>query len=93
MRTFSRSHCARRRRRGKINYDSRAWRQNPRRLSQVAETMAISPLVKTALAAGDANVGRFLMAIGNAGDGFSPQKTTLSIGKTPSSAPAHRPAI
>ena len=50
---------------------------------QVAETMAISPLVKTALAAGDANVGRFLMAIGNAGDGFSPQKTTLSIGKTP----------
>ncbi len=49
---------------------------------RVAEAVAKSPLVKTALAAGDANVGRLLMAIGNAGDGFNPQKLTLKIGNT-----------
>ena len=61
---------------------------------QVAETMAISPLVKTALAAGDANVGRFLMAIGNAGDGFSPQKNNF-VHRQDARHPRrrHRPAI
>ena len=44
----------------------------------VAATVAKSPLVKTALAAGDANVGRFLMAIGNAG-GFAPDKMQMRI--------------
>ena len=45
----------------------------------VAATVAKSPLVKTALAAGDANVGRFLMAIGNAGGGFAPDKMQMRI--------------
>ena len=50
---------------------------------RVAETIAKSPLVKTALAAGDANVGRFLMAIGNAGAGFAPEAVSLSINGVP----------
>lgn len=48
---------------------------------RVAETLARSPLVKTALAAGDANVGRLLMALGNAGGGFAPEAVNLQIGK------------
>lgn len=50
---------------------------------RVAEALARSPLVKTALAAGDANVGRFLMAIGNAGGGFAPQAVSLAINGVP----------
>lgn len=50
---------------------------------RVADSVARSPLVKTALAAGDANVGRFLMAIGNAGGGFDPGAVTMDIGGTP----------
>lgn len=50
---------------------------------RVAESIARSPLVKTALAAGDANVGRFLMAVGNAGGGFNPQALTMDIGGAP----------
>lgn len=50
---------------------------------RVAESIARSPLVKTALAAGDANVGRLLMAIGNAGAGFEPAAVSLSINDTP----------
>ena len=50
---------------------------------RVAETVARSPLVKTALAASDANVGRFLMAIGNAGSGFLPEQVAMTIGDVP----------
>lgn len=50
---------------------------------KVAKAIATSPLIKTALAAGDANVGRFLMAIGNAGGGFAPQKMQMQIGGLP----------
>lgn len=50
---------------------------------RVAESVARSPLVKTALAAGDANVGRFLMAIGNGGGGFRPQDVQMHIGGAP----------
>lgn len=50
---------------------------------RVAESVARSPLVKTALAAGDANIGRVLMAIGNAGGGFDPGKVSAQIGDAP----------
>ena len=50
---------------------------------RVAESVARSPLVKTALAAEDANIGRILMAIGNAGGGFQPDKVSASIGAAP----------
>ncbi|MGI9336939.1 MAG: bifunctional glutamate N-acetyltransferase/amino-acid acetyltransferase ArgJ [Gammaproteobacteria bacterium] len=46
---------------------------------KVAAAVAISPLVKTALAAGDANVGRFLMAVGNGGGGFDPRRMRMQI--------------
>lgn len=50
---------------------------------RVADAVCRSPLVKTALAAGDANVGRLLMAIGNGGGGFSPNKVSVAIGGLP----------
>ena len=50
---------------------------------RVAEAVARSLLVKTALAAGDANVGRLLMAIGNAGEGFSAAAVHCRIGRQP----------
>ena len=50
---------------------------------KTAAAVAVSPLVKTALAAGDANVGRFLMAIGNSGGGFDPKKLKMQIGGAP----------
>ena len=50
---------------------------------RVAEAVARSPLVKTALAAGDANIGRILMAIGNAGGGFEPGGVSAWIGEAP----------
>lgn len=50
---------------------------------RVARAVACSPLVKTALAAGDANVGRFLMAIGNAGGNFVPDCVTMHVDSTP----------
>ena len=50
---------------------------------RVAVAVARSPLVKTALAAADANVGRFLMAVGNGGGGFRPQDLQMQIGDVP----------
>ena len=48
---------------------------------QVAYTVAESPLVKTALFAGDPNWGRFCMAIGRAGlPELDPAKVSLSLG-------------
>ncbi len=48
---------------------------------QVAYTVAESPLVKTALFAGDPNWGRFCMAIGRAGIAeLDPAKVSLSLG-------------
>ncbi len=57
--------------------------RTPELCRKVAESVARSPLVKTALAAGDANVGRLLMAIGNAGGGFNPNKITVTLGAVP----------
>ena len=50
---------------------------------RTAEAVARSPLVKTALAAEDANIGRILMAIGNAGKGFNTEKVAAKIGSAP----------
>lgn len=48
---------------------------------QVAYAIANSPLVKTAMFASDANVGRLLMAIGKAGiEGLDASKVTVSLG-------------
>lgn len=46
---------------------------------QVANTIATSPLVKTALAGSDANWGRIMMAAGRAGVLFDQYATTLKI--------------
>ena len=47
---------------------------------KVAYTVAESPLVKTALFAGDPNWGRFCMAIGRAGiDGLDPDAVSLAL--------------
>ncbi|MDX8413689.1 MAG: bifunctional glutamate N-acetyltransferase/amino-acid acetyltransferase ArgJ [Mariprofundales bacterium] len=46
---------------------------------QVARTIAVSPLVKTAFAGSDANWGRIIGAAGNAGIGFDPAKIALSV--------------
>ena len=49
----------------------------------VAQSVATSPLVKTALAAGDANVGRLLMAIGKSSAAFDPAAVTVRVGGVP----------
>ena len=46
----------------------------------VARSIAISPLVKTAIAGGDANWGRILMAAGNAGVELKEKALELTIG-------------
>ncbi len=47
---------------------------------QIANTIATSPLVKTALAGSDANWGRVMAAAGRAGVPFDQYATTLKIG-------------
>ncbi len=47
---------------------------------QVARTVALSPLVKTALFGRDANWGRLLAAAGRAGPLFDPQRATIRVG-------------
>ena len=46
-----------------------------------AHAVATSPLVKTALHGGDPNWGRILAAVGRSGARFSPQRTSLSVGR------------
>ena len=50
---------------------------------QVARRIAISPLVKTAIAGGDPNWGRILCAAGNAGVELKPDRIALAIGGVP----------
>ena len=45
----------------------------------VARRIAISPLVKTAIAGGDPNWGRVLCAVGNAGIAIKPERLALAI--------------
>lgn len=47
---------------------------------QVAYAVANSPLVKTAMFASDANVGRLLAALGKAGVPFDPSRVRVSLG-------------
>jgi glutamate N-acetyltransferase/amino-acid N-acetyltransferase len=54
--------------------------QNEAEAHQIANTIAISPLVKTAFAGSDANWGRLLMAAGRAGVAFDQSKINLWIG-------------
>jgi len=49
---------------------------------QIALSIANSPLVKTAIAGGDANWGRVIMAIGKSGEAVSRDKLKLRIGGT-----------
>ena len=47
---------------------------------KLAFSIANSPLVKTAIAGGDANWGRIIMAIGKAGEPFDKNKISIKIG-------------
>ena len=47
---------------------------------KIAETIATSPLVKTALAGADANWGRILAAAGRSGAKFNPAKVEIKLG-------------
>jgi glutamate N-acetyltransferase/amino-acid N-acetyltransferase len=47
----------------------------------IAASVANSPLVKTALAAGDANWGRIVMAIGKAGEPIERDRLTIHFGQ------------
>lgn len=49
----------------------------------VARRIAVSPLVKTAIAGGDPNWGRILCAVGNAGIELRPDRIALAIGGVP----------
>ena len=55
-----------------------------------AEAIATSPLVKTALFAGDANVGRLLMALGNIRPQFDSARVNLSLKSGKKIAPVIR---
>jgi glutamate N-acetyltransferase / amino-acid N-acetyltransferase len=48
---------------------------------RIAQRVAISPLVKTAIAGADPNWGRILCAVGNAGVAIDPGRISLSIGE------------
>ncbi len=47
---------------------------------RIAQRVAISPLVKTAIAGADPNWGRILCAVGNAGVAIEPERLALAIG-------------
>jgi glutamate N-acetyltransferase / amino-acid N-acetyltransferase len=49
---------------------------------RVAMSIANSPLVKTAIAGGDANWGRVVMAVGKAGEPADRDKLSISFGET-----------
>ncbi len=50
---------------------------------RIAETIATSPLVKTAFAGGDPNWGRILAAAGRAGVPFDPNEAAIHMAKIP----------
>jgi glutamate N-acetyltransferase/amino-acid N-acetyltransferase len=53
---------------------------NAQAAKKIAETVATSPLVKTAMFGNDANWGRIIAAAGRAGVKFNPDKTDVFIG-------------
>jgi len=50
---------------------------------RIGLTIGNSPLVKTALSAGDPNWGRIVMAVGRAGEKIDPDRLAISIGSLP----------
>ena len=50
---------------------------------RIAFAIANSPLVKTAVAGGDANWGRIVMAVGKAGETIDPERLKIAIGGVP----------
>jgi glutamate N-acetyltransferase / amino-acid N-acetyltransferase len=54
--------------------------ESDRAARQIGLTIGNSPLVKTALAAGDANWGRIVMAVGKAGEKADRDRLAISIG-------------
>ena len=57
--------------------------ENDSEAKRIGQAIGNSPLVKTAIAGGDANWGRIIMAIGKAGANIIPQKLAITIGDTP----------
>ena len=53
---------------------------------RIGLSIANSPLVKTALSAGDPNWGRIVMAVGKAGEKIDPERLAISIGGIPIAA-------
>jgi glutamate N-acetyltransferase/amino-acid N-acetyltransferase len=53
---------------------------------RIGLTIGNSPLVKTALSAGDPNWGRIVMAVGRAGEKVDPEHLSISIGGIPITA-------
>jgi glutamate N-acetyltransferase/amino-acid N-acetyltransferase len=56
---------------------------SPAVAQRLAQRVAISPLVKTAIAGADPNWGRILCAIGNAGVAVDPDRISLALGGVP----------
>jgi len=57
--------------------------ENDRAARRIALAIANSPLVKTAIAGGDANWGRIVMAVGKAGERVMRDKLAIRIGGVP----------
>lgn len=55
--------------------------RSERQADAIARSIALSPLVKTALAGADPNWGRILSAAGNAGVAFDPHRTDIYINR------------
>jgi glutamate N-acetyltransferase / amino-acid N-acetyltransferase len=54
--------------------------ESERAARRIGLTIGNSPLVKTAIAAGDANWGRLVMAIGRAGEKAEPEHLSIAVG-------------
>jgi glutamate N-acetyltransferase/amino-acid N-acetyltransferase len=60
--------------------------ESDRAARRIGLTIGNSPLVKTALAAGDANWGRIVMAVGRAGEKADRDRLSISVGGIPIAA-------
>jgi glutamate N-acetyltransferase/amino-acid N-acetyltransferase len=60
--------------------------ESDRAARQIGLTIGNSPLVKTAIAAGDANWGRIVMAVGRAGEKADRDRLAIAIGGVPITA-------
>ena len=60
--------------------------ESDRAARRIGLTIGNSPLVKTALAAGDANWGRIVMAVGRAGEKADPDRLGIAVGGIPITA-------